>query len=108
MKKLILQSTLATQILIFGGLALVMWPTLFRVLGVITFDRSYNAVFLYAGLAVMLVGLALRLYQQQQLEQTAFRSYLLRVVLGIAIAAIMMMTGLIHTPAFLQNLFQGH
>ncbi|MHC2991685.1 hypothetical protein OB13_08835 [Pontibacter sp. HJ8] len=105
MKKLILQNTLATQLLIYGGLALIIWPTMLRSLGTLSSGSISGTVFLYAGLLGMLVGLALRLYQLQQLGQAALRSYLLRFVLGIALVAILMMTDLVHTPAFLQNLF---
>ncbi|MDX5418529.1 MAG: hypothetical protein LPK09_04880 [Hymenobacteraceae bacterium] len=105
MKKLILQNTLATQLLIYGGLALIMWPTMLRSLGAVSFGSTSGTIFLYAGLTVMLVGLALRLYQQQQLGQSALRSYLLRFVFGIVIVVVMMITGLVQTPAFLQDLF---
>ncbi|MCP2042426.1 hypothetical protein [Pontibacter sp. HSC-36F09] len=105
MKKLILQNTLAPQLLIYGGLALVMWPSMLRALGVMNYGDAFTSIFLYIGLATTLAGVVLRLYQQQQMGQSALRSYFLRFAFGITIVVIMMMTGLVRTPAFLQNLF---
>ncbi|MDO6389455.1 hypothetical protein Q4E40_04915 [Pontibacter sp. BT731] len=105
MKKLILQNTLVTQLLIYGGLALMMWPNMLRSLGIVNYEATSNSIFLYAGLTVALAGVVLRLYQQQQMGQPALRSYLLRFAFGIAIVVIMMLTGLVRTPAFMQHLF---
>src|SRR5690606_33273845 len=105
MKKLILQNTLVTQCLMYGGLALMMWPNMLRSLGVMNYGDAFTSIFLYAGLTVTLAGVVLRLYQQQQMGQSALRSYFLRFAFGITIVVIMMMTGLVCTPAFLQNLF---
>lgn len=105
MKKLILQNTLVTQILLYGGLALIMWPGMLRTLGTVGYGSTVSNVLLYLGLAVVLAGVGLRLYQLRQLGQTALRQYLLRFALGIALIAVLMATGLLRTPAFLQHIF---
>ncbi|MBX0333619.1 hypothetical protein K3G39_10255 [Pontibacter sp. HSC-14F20] len=107
MKRLILQSTLTPQLLLYGGMALIMWPTALRMLGTLNFENNVSPAFLYAGIVVMLVGVALRVYQEKQAGSSVVKGYLFRVVAGIAIATMMMLTGIIKTPAFLQNLFQG-
>ncbi|SIT91241.1 hypothetical protein [Pontibacter indicus] len=105
MKRLVLQNALAPHLLIYGGLALIMWPTALRLLGFLNVRNDISPVFLYAGLGVMFAGGALRVYQDQQAGESFFKSYLFRVLAGIAVAAIMMLTGIIKTPAFLQHLF---
>lgn len=105
MKKLILQNTFISPLLIYSGLALIMWPTALRMLGVLNIANNVSPAFLYAGLGVMLVGGALRAYLEQQAGESFFKSYLFRVLVGIAVVAAMMQTGIVKTPAFLQNLF---
>ncbi|PVY43870.1 hypothetical protein [Pontibacter virosus] len=105
MKKLILQNTLATQLLIYGGMALIMWPAALRIVGIVNFENDFSPVFLYAGLSLMLIGGALRIYHEQRAGEPVFEGYLFRVAVALAIVAIMMVTGIIKTPAFLQNLF---
>ena len=107
MKKLILQNTLIPQLLIYGGLALIMWPTMLRTLDILNFGNDVRPGFLYVGLGVIVGGVALRIYQEQQAGESFFKSYLFQVVLGIAVAAILMLMGLIKMPAFLQNLLHG-
>jgi hypothetical protein len=105
MKKLILQNSLAPLVLIYGGLALIMWPIMLKALGIITYASSASAVFLAAGLAMEVAGVGLRLYQQKQKDPSYLRNIIFKLVIATAIAVALMATGLIHTPAFLQQLF---
>lgn len=107
MKKLILQNTLIPQLVMYGGLALIMWPTMLRSLDILSFGNDVRPGFLYVGLGMMLIGGALRVYQEHQAGDSFFKSYLFRVVLCIAVATILMLTDIIKTPMFLQNLLHG-
>ncbi|WP_018476897.1 hypothetical protein [Pontibacter roseus] len=105
MKKLLLHNALIPQILIYGGLALIIWPSMLRSLDVMAYGSTASSVFLFVGLSVTLAGVVLRLYQQHQMGQSELRSYILRFAFGIAIVVVLMLTGLVRTPSFLQNLF---
>jgi hypothetical protein len=105
MKKLILQNSLTPLVLIYGGLALIMWPIMLKSLGIMTYTGSAGAVFLAAGLVVEVAGVGLRLYQQKQKDPSYLRNIIFKLVIATAIAAALMATGLIRTPAFLQQLF---
>ena len=105
MKKLLLHFNALPQLLIYSGLALMVWPGMLRSLDLIAYGSTFSTLSLYAGLLLTLAGIVLRLYQQQLMGENALRDYLIRFLIGLAIVALLMATGVVRTPAFLQQLF---
>ena len=105
MKKLLLRFSALPQLLIYSGLVLMVWPGMLRSLDLIAYGSTSSTLFLYAGLFITLAGIVLRLYQQQLMGQQALRNYLVRFLIGLAIVGLLMATGLVRTPAVLQQLF---
>lgn len=105
MKKLILQNSFLPQILIYGGLALILWPIMLKSLGLITYTSSVHAIFLAAGLMLEVAGVGLRLYLHRQKDASYLRNYIFKLVVLTALMAALMAAGVIHTPTFLQQLF---
>jgi 4-hydroxybenzoate polyprenyltransferase len=74
-------------------------------LDLVAYGSASSTLFHYAGLLMTLAGVVLRLYQQRLMGQNALRNSLFRFVIGLAIVAVLMATGLVRTPAFLLQLF---
>lgn len=68
-------------------------------------DSTLSTALFGIGIAAMIAGGAFRLYQHKQAGQNSLRNFITGLAIGVAIAAVMMATGIIHTPSFVSELF---
>ena len=87
----------------YGGLLLVFLRTPAAVYGIAEAGSFLSGLLLGLGSLLLVAGLFLRFYQAKQ--NGTLKTLFFSIGFGIAIVVILMATGLIHTPAFLQNIF---
>lgn len=97
--KSLLHNPFVSSLLIFGGLALTMWPKMLRSIGIIHYDQSWRPIFLIGGFIMSISGLAIYFYQERNSKENVLKDYLLKLALGIIIFVFMMVTGIISTPS---------
>jgi hypothetical protein len=103
--KSLLRSALVSSLLLYGGLALLMWPKALKLMGVITYGPTWQPIFLIGGGLMAATGLALHLYQAEGDFRSVVKSYFFKLLIGVMIIVVMMATGLVATPPFLRNLW---
>ncbi|MEJ8800940.1 hypothetical protein [Pontibacter sp. H249] len=103
MKKYVLTNPLFPSYLLYGGLLLVFLRTPLAANGIVDQESFLSGVLLSAGSLFVVAGFILRFYHAKRNGQE--KSFLFSIGIGVAILILLMATGVIHTPGFLQGLF---
>ena len=88
---------------IYGGLLLIFLRTPLEVYGVVESGSFLSGVLLGMGALFIVAGFLMRFYQAKQ--NGTLKTFFFSIGLGIALVLVLMATGIVKAPAFLQGVF---
>ena len=89
--------------LIFGSLFLGILRVGLSVYDIVETGDLLSLVIKYVAGAMLLAGIMLRLYEAKKLGN--FKSFMVRLAIGVALVIVVLLTQLLHTPSFLRDIF---
>ena len=88
---------------IYGGLLLIFLRTPAAVYDLAASGSFLSGVMIGLGALLIVAGFFMRFYQAKQ--NGTLKTFFFSLGLGVALVIVLMATGVIHAPAFLQELF---